>query len=119
MTPWKVSGSGRRIFASSSTWLVTVSDGSPRARAPGPAGDADDVAESRVDLLLDDQLNPPGAVDEVEEGELPHLAAGHDAPGDAQLVVERPAVLGPLGRSPDRGDLFPVGKPLRQHALRV
>ena len=72
-----------------------------------------------LDLLLDDQLDPPGAVDEVEEGELPHLAPGHDAAGDAQLVVERLAVLGPLRRGPDRGDLYPVGKPLRQHCCRV
>ena len=45
------------------------------ARAPRPAGGADDVAERELELLLDDQLDPARAVDEVEEGELPHARA--------------------------------------------
>jgi hypothetical protein len=83
--------------------------------AARPAGCPDDVAEREVELLLDDQLDPPGAVDEVEKGELPHLAARQHASRDAELVVTRLARLGLLRRGPDRGDLRPVWEPLRQH----
>jgi hypothetical protein len=84
-------------------------------RTAGLAGRADDVAEVEVELLLSDQLNPAGAVDEVEKAQLSHRAAGHDAPCDAALALERLAGLGLLGLGPDRGNLFPIGKALRQH----
>jgi len=84
-------------------------------RAPGAPSHADDVAEVEVDLLFRDELDPARAVDEIEEGQLPHLAPRHDAPGNAVLVVERLPWLGLLGAGPDRSDLFPVWEPLRQH----
>ena len=63
------------------------------ARLRGRAGDADDVAEVDVDLAraLDraEQLDAPGAVDEVEEDELPHVAARHDAAGEPALRRRR------------------------------
>ena len=92
-----------------------TSDGSPRLDAAGLARDADEVAEIEVELLLDDQLDAPGAVDEVEEDELPHLAPRHDPPGDAELGVERLPRLGLLGLGANGGDLVPVRKPLGQH----
>ena len=60
----------------------------PRAR--GRAGDADDVAEIEVELtgaaLVAEQLDPPRAVDEVEERELAHVAPRHHSPGEAELL---------------------------------
>ena len=57
----------------------------PALRLRGNPGDADDVAEVEVDrpgaILGDEQLDLPGAVDEVEEDELPHVPPSHDAPG--------------------------------------
>ena len=44
-------------------------------RAAWPSGCANDVAEVEVELLLGDQLDPSGAVDEVEEAQLAHRAA--------------------------------------------
>ena len=73
MTPWKVSGSGRWFFASSSTESAAT-DGSPRRDWVGMAGHADDVAEVEVELArpgrVGEHLDPAGAVDEVEEDEL-------------------------------------------------
>ena len=62
-----------------------------------------------------EQLDPPGTVDEVEEAELPHRAAGHDAPGERDLVLHRGTRFSPLGLRADGRDLVPVGKPLGQH----
>ena len=85
-----MSGSGRLILASSSS-SVTASDGSPRFVFVGNPGDADDVAEVDVDgpgaILGDEQLDLPGAVDEVEEDELPHVPPSHDAPGQAPRLA--------------------------------
>src|SRR4029453_459724 len=48
------------------------------------AAHADDVAEVDVEapqlVRLREQLDLPGAVDEVEEDQLPPVAAAHDAP---------------------------------------
>jgi hypothetical protein len=87
----------------------------PAPRPPRPSRGADDVSERELELLLDHQLNPPGSVEEVEKGQLAHLAPRHHASGNAQLVVERLAVLGPFRDLADRGDLYPVGEPLGQH----
>src|SRR5207249_7425650 len=85
------------------------------SRTAGPTRGADDVTQVEVDLLVADQLDATRAVDEVEERELPHLAPSHDAPGDSVLQLERLPRLGLLGLGPNRSDLLPVRKPLRQH----
>ena len=79
--------------------------------------DADDVAEVDVDLACE-QLEPPAPVDEVEERDLPHLAARHHASRNAEgpRLVGR-ARLDLLRHLPDRSDLVPVGKTLRQRSL--
>jgi hypothetical protein len=69
-----------------------------RLPAPGAsrhARDADHVAEIEVDrtgfLLPDEQLDPPGPIDEVEEHELAHVAPSHHTPshtsGFAALIA--------------------------------
>ena len=76
---------------------------------------ADDVAEVDVDLL-GDQLDPPAPVDEVEEGDLPHLAPGHHPAGEAELLrLVLGAWLERVGLRADRSDLVPVGKALGKH----
>ena len=93
-----------------------------RLAAPGLRGvarDAGDVAEVDVDLAgsLDraDQLDAPAAVDELEEGELAHVAAREDAAGEAALLCGFAAGLERLGLGPHGGDLVPVRKALRFH----
>ena len=67
-----------------------------------------------------DQLDAPGTVDEVEEDELPHVAARHDTAGEAPLrrVVGR-AGFELLGLGADGRDLVPVGETLCGHGRRV
>jgi hypothetical protein len=55
----------------------------------------------------------------IEEGQLPHLAPRHDAPGNAVLVVERLPWLGLLGAGPDRSDLSLSGNRFGSIALRT
>ena len=78
---------------------------------------ADDVAEVDVDRRRSDpvaeELDPPGAVDEVEEDDLPHVAAGHDAAGEPPRLVELASGLDPVGRRADIGDGVAIRKALR------
>src|SRR5262249_44742156 len=59
----------------------------PPARLGRTARDADDVAEVHVDLPgpveRAEELDAAGAVDEVEERQLPHVAPGEDASREA------------------------------------
>jgi hypothetical protein len=94
------------------------------SRARGRAGRADHVAEVEVDLAhaagVAQQLDPAGAVDEVEKDELAHVPACHHAPGDAALLRGFLAVAERLDLGPHRGDLDAVGKALGHgHGRRV
>ena len=88
------------------------------ARLRGRSFDADDVAEVNLDLAraLDvaHELDPAGAVDEVEEDELAHVAPRHHAAGETALRLGARAVLERLGLRADRRDLVAVGEPLRR-----
>ena len=93
-------------------------------RPRGDAGRADDVAEVEVDgpgpILRDEQLDLPGAIDEVEEDELPHVPPSHDPPSHAARLAGLLPGLDLLGLDPDRRNLVPVRKSLRQrHSARV
>ena len=67
-----------------------------------------------------EQLDAAGAVDEVEEDELPHLAAGHHAAREAARLVELAAVLERLDLGPNGRDLVPIRKARRRgHGARV
>ena len=93
-------------------------------RLRGNAGDADDVPEVEIDrpgtILGDEQLDLPGAVDEVEEDELPHVAPSHDTSGDAPSLAGLLARLDLIGVDPNGRNLLPVGKSLGQcHSARV
>ena len=89
------------------------------ARLGRVAGDADDVAEVDVDLARE-QLDPPAAVDEVEEGDLPHLAPREHAAREAKrLRVVGGAGLDRVGDLADGRDFVPVGKALRQHGAEA
>ena len=87
------------------------------ARLRGRSRRADDVAEVDVDLARDlggaHQLDAAAAVDEVEEDELPHVAARHHASGEAALRLGGRAVGERLRVGADGGDLVAVGKALR------
>ena len=89
----------------------------PRLRRP-PAG-ADDVAEVDVDVAgasrVAHELDAPGAVDEVEEDELPHLAPRHDAAREPLVPSSLGAGLELLGRGANVGDRDAIGKALRRH----
>ena len=95
--------------------------------APRPgrlADDPDDVAQVEVDRagapLLDQELKPPGTVDEVEEDQLPVPAPGQHAAGHSPLFLSFLARIEPLGLGPHRGDVDAVGKALGQsHGGRV
>ena len=96
----------------------------PALRLRGNPGDADDVAEVDVDgpgaVLGHEQLDLPGAVDEVEEDELPHVPPSHDPPGDAPRLASLLPRLDLVGVDANGSNLLPVGKPLRQsHSARV
>ena len=93
----------------------------PRAgRRPGRA---DDVAEVDVDLSgaarVAEKLDPPGAVDEVEEDELPHLAASDHSAGDAAFLVRFVARLQLFRLDADGGDLAPGRETLGQAHRRA
>ena len=117
MTPWNVSGSGRRIFASSVS-SSTVSDGSPRRVFDGSALRADDVAEVDVHrpgaVGRAEELDPARAVDEVEEDDLAHVSPAHDAAGQAARRLGLGPRLERLGLGADGGHLDPVGEALGQ-----
>ncbi len=78
----------------------------------------DDVAEVHVDLSRPvdraEKLDAAGAVDEVEERQLSHVAAREDAAGEAALGLSLATVLERVGLGPDGGDLVPVGEALWQ-----
>ena len=75
-------------------------------RLGGNSGDADDVPEVEIDrpgaILGDEQLDLPGAVDEVEEDELPHVAPSHDPSGDPPSLARPPRQARPDPRRPER-----------------
>ena len=86
-------------------------------RLRGNAADADDIAEVDRDaaelIRADEKLDPPAAVDEIEEYQLPQVAPREDATREAMLLLAFRAGL-ELGRlGSDRGDLLPVGEPFR------
>ena len=96
----------------------TTSDGSPRRLFAGLPVDADDVAEVDVDLAgargRAQQLDAAGAVDEVEEDELPHVAPRHHAPGEAPRLGGLRPVLERLRLGAHGGDLVAVRIALRR-----
>jgi len=96
----------------------------PALRLRWDPGGADDVSEVEVDrpgaIFGDEQLELPGAVDEVEEDELPHVPPSHDAPGHAPGLAGLRPGLDLIRVHANRGDLLAIGKPLRQcHSERV
>ena len=114
----------RRADAGEELERVDLQGRLPASRLRRRPGDADEVAEVHVDLAraLDraEQLDAPGAIDEVEEDELPHVAARHHAPGEPPLRLGRRPVLERVGFIPDGGDLVAAGKALRGgHGARV
>ena len=72
-------------------------------------------------LCRTDQLDAARAVDEVEENELPHVAARHDPAGQPALGrVVACTRLELLGFGPDGRNLVPVWETLRSgHGRRV
>src|SRR5262249_42891637 len=78
---------------------------------------ADDVAEMNVDLprAVDraEELDAAGAIDEVEECQLPHVAPCHHAPCEAALGLRLTSVLQLLGLCADRRDVVAVREALR------
>ena len=94
-------------------------DGQGRLAAPrlrGPADDPDHVPEMDVDRTglgrVAHELDAARAVDEVEEDELAHLAARHDAAGQAAGVLSLLARLERIGLRADGCHFVPVGKAL-------
>ena len=79
--------------------------------------DTDHVAEQDVDLArrrrLADHLDAPGAVDDVQEDELSHVATGHRPTRDSTGRVSGLTCLERLALVPDRRDLVPIGEALR------
>ena len=79
--------------------------------------DTDDITEQDVDLAglrgLADHLDATGSVDDVEEDELPHVAARQRPARDPTGRVRGLPRLERLALVPDRRDLGPVGKSLR------
>ena len=84
----------------------------------GPSRGADDVAQMHVDVAraagVAHELDAPGAVDQVEEDELPHLAARHDAPGETSHFAELASGVDPFGRGANVRDRVPIRKSLRR-----
>ena len=80
-------------------------------RLGGDPGDADDVPEVDVDrpgaILGNEQLDLPGAVDEIEEDELPHVPPGHDTPGQPPRHADLLPGLDLIGVHPNGSDLLP------------
>ena len=96
--------------------LVDGERGLAAAGLRGRSGHTDDVAEVDVDLAgaLDraEELNPAAAVDEVEERQLPHVAARQDAARQAALGVGLCAGLETRGFLADARDLVAIGEAL-------
>ncbi len=93
------------------------------ARLGRRADRGDDVAEVHVDLSGSvrraEQLDPAAAVDEVEERQLPHVAAREYAAGQTALRLRLAAGL-EVGRFGANGlDQVPVGKALRGHGTKA
>ena len=94
-------------------------DGSPSGRHR-----SDEVAEVDVDLadplLRAEQLDPAGAVDQVEERQLAHVAACHHPAGEPTLGRRLGARLDLLGLAAHVGDRVAVGEALRRrHGRRI
>src|SRR5438270_8420809 len=87
-------------------------------RLRGRAGDAYDVAEVDVDvprlLRVAQKLDAPGAIDEIEEDELPHVPPSEHPPGEPPLRLRGDAVLERLGLEANRSNLVSVAKVLRR-----
>ena len=105
---------------------LELADCEARFAAPGAGrrpGHAHDVTEVDVDLAgatgVAEKLDPAGAVDEVEEDELPHLAAGHDTAGEPALLARLVSRLEPLCFGTDCGDLVAVGEALGEAHRRA
>ena len=102
-----------RIVSSS-----TASDGSPRRDFAGRPDDPDHVAEVHVDLArtarVAHELDTSGAVDEVEEDELSHLAAGHHPAGETPRILELASGLDSVGCGAKVGNCVPIRKSLRR-----
>ncbi len=99
--------------------LVDGERGLAAPRLRRTSAGSDDVAEVNVDVArasrIAHELDAPGAVDEVEEDELPHLAPRHDAAREPHRPVELGAGLEILGRGANVGDRDAIGKALRRH----
>ena len=110
-----MSGSGL-VLRASTVSSSTASDGSPRRDFAGRPDDADDVAEVDVDVAdtpgVAHELDAAGAIDEVEEDELAHLATRHDAPGEPPRLVEVAARLELVGGRAYVRDRVTVGEAL-------
>ena len=96
----------------------TASDGSPRRDFAGRPETPTTSPEMDVDVAraagVAHELDAPGAVDQVEEDELPHLAARHDAAGETSHFVELASGLDPFGRGTNVRDRVPIRKSLRR-----
>ena len=93
------------------------------ARLGGTPDRRDDVAEMDVHLARAvggaEKLDAAGAVDEVEEGQLAHVAPSHHAPGETPLLRALAAGLELLGFCTHGGDRVAVGEALRGHGRRI
>src|SRR5437868_3002906 len=87
-------------------------------RLRGRAGDAYDVAEVDVDvprlLRVAQKLDAPGAIDEIEEDELPHVPPSEHPPGEPPLRLRGDAVLERLGLCANSSDLVAIPEVLRR-----
>ena len=87
------------------------------------AGNPDDVAQIDVDrpraARVAEELDPPGAVDQVEEDELPHLPASDRSAGDAAFLVRFVSRLQLFRLDADGGDLVPGRETLGQAHRRA
>ncbi len=81
---------------------------------------ADDVTEIDLEAFhaarLDEQLDLPAPVDEIDEDEPTHIPAGHDAPRHAHRGLELASGLERVRLGADAGDVDAVGESLRQIA---
>ena len=88
--------------------LVDGERGLAASRLRGPPHYSDDVPEVDVDVpdvrRVAHELDPAGAVDEVEEDELPHLASRQHAPGETSRLVQLASGVDRLGGGTNIGD---------------